>query len=163
MLPCNERNAWLIQHCFSPYGTTQLEKTGKKGSFGPQKDPFGGSWCPRWAQGGQIWSQLHPIGPPGLDSWSPHTLTWYRALSTAQFLSGCIVYQPLITCTIFIRAPANYRVVHLVILFVFARYVPLQLYGNSQSGWSGILMDALLALSASLQIKLRLIEWNTNK
>ena len=35
--------------------------------------------------GGQIWSQLHLIGLPGLDSWSPHTLTWYRALSTAQF------------------------------------------------------------------------------
>ena len=27
-----------------------------------------------------------------------------------------MVYQPLLTCTIFIRAPANYRVVHLVIL-----------------------------------------------
>ena len=118
MSRASQRNAWLIQHCFSPYGTTQLEKTGKKGSFGPQKDPFGGSWCPRWAQGGQIWSQLHPIGPPGLDSWSPHTLTWYRALSTAQFLSGCIVYQPLLTCTIFIRAPANYRVVHLVIFLL---------------------------------------------
>ena len=69
--------------------------------------------------GGQIWSQLHPIGPPGLDSWSPHTLTWYRAPSTAQFLSGCIAYQPLLTCIILIRAPANYRVVHLVILGAF--------------------------------------------
>ena len=29
------------QHCYSPYGTTQLEKTGKKGSFGPRKAPFG--------------------------------------------------------------------------------------------------------------------------
>ena len=36
-----QRNAWLIQHCYSPYGTTQLEKTGKKGSFGPRKAPFG--------------------------------------------------------------------------------------------------------------------------
>ena len=25
----------------------------------------------------QIWSQLPPIGLPGLDSWSPLTLTWY--------------------------------------------------------------------------------------
>ena len=28
-------------HCYSPHGTTQLEKTGKKGSFGPRKAPFG--------------------------------------------------------------------------------------------------------------------------
>ena len=112
----SQRNAWLIQHCYnSPYGTTQLEKIGKRGSFGPQKASFGGPGCPRRALGGKIWSQLRPIGLPGLDSWSPHTLTWYRALSTAQFLSGCILYQPLLTCTIFIRAPANYRVVHLVI------------------------------------------------
>ena len=53
MSRASQRNAWLIQHCYSPYGTTQLKKTGKKGSFGPQKDPFGGSWCPRWAQGGR--------------------------------------------------------------------------------------------------------------
>ena len=41
MSRASQRNAWLIQHCFSPYGTTQLEKTGKKGSFGPQKAPIG--------------------------------------------------------------------------------------------------------------------------
>ena len=39
-------NAWLIQHCYNPYGTTHLMKTGKKGSFGPKKTPFGGSGCP---------------------------------------------------------------------------------------------------------------------
>ena len=177
MSRASQRNALLIQHCYSPYRTTQFEKTIKKrqkgpvlaikgpfgdlggprralggqiwsqrppigqsglescsphtltwygapsGSLGALKEtvlarnaPFGGPGGPRRAPGGQIWSQLPPIGPPGLDSWSPHTLTWYRTLSTAQFLSGCIVYQPLITCTIFIRAPANYRVVHLVIL-----------------------------------------------
>ena len=33
------------------------------------------------APGGQIWSRLPPIGPRGLESWSPHTLTWYRAPS----------------------------------------------------------------------------------
>ena len=27
----------------------------------------------------QIWTQLPSIGPPWLDTWSPHTLTWYRA------------------------------------------------------------------------------------
>ena len=30
------------------------------------------NWVKR--PGGQIWSQLPQIGPPGLDSWSPHTL-----------------------------------------------------------------------------------------
>ena len=29
---------------------------------------------------GQIWSQLPPIGLPGLNSWSPHTLVWYNNL-----------------------------------------------------------------------------------
>ena len=43
--------------------------------------PFGGPGGPRTAPGDQIWSQLPPIGPPGLDSCSPHTLTWYRAPS----------------------------------------------------------------------------------
>ena len=135
MSRASQRNAWLIQHCFSPYGTTQLEKTGKKGSFGPRKAPFGalevlggpgeadlipttphwpawvgfmvtthfdlvsglfwahrgpkrarfGPKCPFWgprrAPGDQIWSQLPRIDPPGLDSWSAHTLTWYRAPS----------------------------------------------------------------------------------
>ena len=33
---------------------------------------------PRRAPGGQIWSQLPPIGPPRLDKWSPHTVPWYR-------------------------------------------------------------------------------------
>ena len=38
---CVQRNDWLIQHCYSPCGTTQLEKTGKKVFFGPRKAPFG--------------------------------------------------------------------------------------------------------------------------
>ena len=29
----------------------------------------------------QIWSQLPPISSSGLNSWSPHTLTWYRTPS----------------------------------------------------------------------------------
>ena len=40
--------------------------------WGPQKS------LPLVGPGGRIWSQLQPIGPPGLDSWSPvvthHTL-----------------------------------------------------------------------------------------
>ena len=36
---------------------------------------------PRWAPGGQIGSQLSPIGSCVLDSWSSHTLTCYRAPS----------------------------------------------------------------------------------
>ena len=50
------------------------------GSFAP-KDPFGGPQGPRRAPVGQIWCQLPPIGRPELDSWSTHTLTWYRAPS----------------------------------------------------------------------------------
>merc|ERR1712055_880970 len=42
----SQRNAWLIQHCYSPYGTTQLEKTGKKGiRLGPER-PLLGPWRP---------------------------------------------------------------------------------------------------------------------
>ena len=49
-------------------------------SWGPQKGSFWPQW-PFWgaAPGGQIWSRLPPIGPSGLTSCSPHTLTWYRA------------------------------------------------------------------------------------
>ena len=44
-----------------------------------QNAPFGGLECPWRAPGNQPWSQLALIGPPRLDSWSPHTLPWYRA------------------------------------------------------------------------------------
>ena len=44
--------------------------------------------------GGQIWSQLHLIGLPGLDSWSPHTLPWYRAPSGAQGALKGLVSAP---------------------------------------------------------------------
>ena len=47
-----QRNALLIQHCYIPYGTTQLEKTIKKrqkGPVWPPKDPF---WGPlRYSEG----------------------------------------------------------------------------------------------------------------
>ena len=55
----SQRNAWLIQHCYSSYGTTQLEKTGKKGSFGPER-PFLGPW--RSSEGPE-WTDLVPTAP----------------------------------------------------------------------------------------------------
>merc|ERR1712218_401493 len=51
----------------------------QKGFVWAPKGPFWGPGGPRRVQGEQIWSQLPPIGPPGLNSWSTHTLTWYRA------------------------------------------------------------------------------------
>ena len=80
MSRASQRNALLIQHCYSPYRTTQFEKTTKKRQKGPvlaRKGPFGDFRSPRRAPGDQIWSQLPAIGLPGLDSWSPLTLTWY--------------------------------------------------------------------------------------
>merc|ERR1712218_530224 len=49
----------------------------KRARFSP-KCPF---WGSRGAPRDQIWSRLPRTGPPGLDSCSPHTLTWYRAPS----------------------------------------------------------------------------------
>ena len=80
----SQRNALLIQHCHSPYRTTQLKKTIKNRQKGPIlaiKGPFGDLGGPRRALGGQIWSQRPPIGQSGLESCSPHTLTWYGAPS----------------------------------------------------------------------------------
>ena len=54
MSRASQRNAWLIQHCYSPYGTTQLEKTGKKGSFWPQKAPFGATEVLGGSRGGRF-------------------------------------------------------------------------------------------------------------
>merc|ERR1712184_112917 len=59
------------------YGTPGASK---RAHFGPER-PF---WEPRRSSVGpgvQIWSQLPPFGPLGLDSWLPHTLAWYRASS----------------------------------------------------------------------------------
>ena len=50
-----------------------------KGPVLAQNAPFGDLRGPWRAPGDQIWSQLPPIGLPGLDSWSPHSLTWYWA------------------------------------------------------------------------------------
>ena len=52
---------------------------------------LGGS---RRALGDQIWSHWPPTGPPRLDLWSPHTLTWYLAHSgTPGALKGPLLAQ----------------------------------------------------------------------
>ena len=55
----------------------------KRARFG-SKRPFWGPLRSSKGSGGLIWSQLPPIGPPELDSWSKHTLTRYRAPSGPQ-------------------------------------------------------------------------------
>ena len=59
---------------------------------------------------------------PDWPAWVGFMVTTHFDLVMGPFhspiLSGYIVYQPLLTCTILICAPANYRVVHLVILMV---------------------------------------------
>ena len=65
MSRASQRNALLIQHCYSPFGTTQFEKTVKNRQKGPvwaSKYPFGGPGGPQRAPGCQIWSQLPPFG-----------------------------------------------------------------------------------------------------
>ena len=52
----------------------------KRARFGPNA-PFGDLGGCRGALGDQIWSQQPLTGPPRLDLWSSHTLTWYRAPS----------------------------------------------------------------------------------
>ena len=60
MSRASQRNAWLIQHCFSPYGTTQLEKTGKKGFVWAPKGPFWGLLMSSVSPGG---ADLVPTTP----------------------------------------------------------------------------------------------------
>ena len=55
----------------------------KRARFGSER-PFWGPWRSSEGRGGQIWFQLPPIGLPELDSWSTHTLTYYRAPSGPQ-------------------------------------------------------------------------------
>ena len=67
---------------------------------GAQTGPFGPGTEPNWKksfwapQRSQIWSQLPPIGPTELDSWSTHTLTWYRAPSEPQGALKGLVLAP---------------------------------------------------------------------
>merc|ERR1712218_117929 len=51
----------------------------QKGFVWAPKGPFWSPGGPRRVQGEQIWSQLPLIGPPGLNSWSTLTLSWYWA------------------------------------------------------------------------------------
>ena len=75
---------------------------------------------------------------PDWPAWVGFMVTTHFDLVSGPFhspiLSGCIVYQPLLTCTIFIRAPANYRVVHLVILGLLQRNALLIHHCNSPYG-----------------------------
>ena len=68
-------------HTFTWYRAPSGPPGVLKGPVLARNAPFGALGGPRRAPGDQIWSQLPPIGPSGLDSWSPHTLTWYRAPS----------------------------------------------------------------------------------
>ena len=82
-LPLAGPTGWVtpISCALAPYGTATVLLGPPKGLVLGPNGSFGGPRGPRRAQGGQIWSQLPPIGPPVLDSCSPHTFTWYRALS----------------------------------------------------------------------------------
>ena len=52
----------------------------KRARFG-QNAPFGDLGGSRRALWDKIWSHWPPTGQPRLESWSPHTLTWYEAPS----------------------------------------------------------------------------------
>ena len=60
--------------CFGPlrdlYGTPGAPRRAR---FGHEM-PFGGPGGPQWALEDQMWSQLPPISPPGMESWPPYTL-----------------------------------------------------------------------------------------
>jgi len=66
----SQRNALLIQHCYSPYRTTQFEKTIKKRQKGPVlaiKGPFG------------------DLGGPDLVPTAPHWPAWVGLMVTTYF------------------------------------------------------------------------------
>ena len=65
-----------------------------KGTVLARNAIFGGPRGPRRAPRDQIWSQLPPIGLPGLDSCSPHILTWYRAPSGPEGALKGLVLAP---------------------------------------------------------------------
>ena len=68
-------------HTLGPlYRPLRHSRALKRGPVGPKR-PCWGPIGSRRAPGGQIWSQLLPIGLTGLESWLPDTLTWYLASS----------------------------------------------------------------------------------
>ena len=70
MSRASQRNALLIQHCYSPYRTTQFEKTIKKRQKGPVlaiKGPFG------------------DLGGPDLVPTAPHWPAWVGLMVTTHF------------------------------------------------------------------------------
>ena len=74
---------------------------------------------------------------PDWPAWVGFMVTTHFDLVSGPFhspiLSGCIVYQPLLTCTIFIRAPANYRVVHLVIFIATIIIIIKKIWSYAQN------------------------------
>ena len=75
---------WVVRIHITPLGPlTDLYCTPgpPKGPVLAPKGPFGGPTGLRKAPADQIWSQLPQIGLTGLESWLPHTLTWYPASS----------------------------------------------------------------------------------
>ena len=70
------------------FGPFLPPKNGSTALLGPPKGlvlapkgPFLGPLRSSEGLGGQIWSQLLPIGPAGLVTWLPHTLAWCRPSS----------------------------------------------------------------------------------
>ena len=75
---------WLVRihiMCLGPFTDLYCTPGPPKGPILAPKCPFGGPRGTQRAPGGQIWSQLPPIGLTGLESWLPHTLAWYLASS----------------------------------------------------------------------------------
>ena len=101
----------VIAHMEPP----SLRKQAKRVRLGPKRTLLGAPDVLGEPRG----ADLVPT-TPDWPAWVGFMVTTHFDLVSGPFhspiLSGCIVYQPLLTCTIFIRAPANYRVVHLVIL-----------------------------------------------
>ena len=70
----------VTRHFDLVLGLFRAPRAPKRALLAP-KGPVGGPIGSQRAPGDQIWSQLPLIGLSGLDSWSPHTLTWYWAPS----------------------------------------------------------------------------------
>merc|ERR1712208_66889 len=68
------RVVWHSKH----FHTVYLGATHPYHALGPLNGPLRHSWGP---QKGSFLARMPPIGPSRLDSWSPHTFTWYRAPS----------------------------------------------------------------------------------
>ena len=157
MSRASQRNALLIQHCYSPYRTTQFEKTIKKRQKGPVlaiKGPFGDLGGPDLVPTAPHWPAwvglmvttyfdlvLGPFWVPRVPKrahFGPNVPNFHGPIFVGYFLCskyslvGCPEHHngkpcssstvaahmepsSLRTCIVLIRAPACYRVVHLVL------------------------------------------------